>query len=270
MVLALRTGTPLLAAYDPATFKLLNEVSLATDAGYNYPAAVACDGKHTAYVTDSYINSVVAVDLSTFTITAQTALPASDVTALPDGGPISASLTAVAVETSASGSTVLVAAQNLDSDYFPVANGTVFELNAGLTTWSAGIAPKAVADGGVGCLDPFQMAVSTDQSTAYLACAGILDTAGATTVQPYNPTGDVGVISGQSAGSTVVTTLSNPTSVAVLKNGLVAIGDNSPQAEVAIYNPADGGLIYVSVDCPVLSDGGLYPLQGVTSLVAAP
>jgi hypothetical protein len=272
LVLALRTDTPLLEAYDlTPPFKLVNQVSLASDGGFQSLVGVACDGQHTAYVTDSANNTVTAVDLTSFQVTAQATLPAGDqIGALPDGGFISASLTAVAVETGASGATVLVAAQNLDTSYQPAADSTVFELNAGLTTWSPGIDPKAVAGGGVGCLNTFQMAVSADQSTAYLACAGVFDTAGATTVQPYNPTGDVGVITGQAAGTTLVTTLSNPASLAVLKNGLVAIGDYSPQSEVALYNPADGGIVYVPIDCPVQADGGLFPGQGITAVVAAP
>ncbi len=87
MVVALRTGTPLLEGYDIGTFAFVNEVSLASDAGYQSPVGVACDGDHTAYVTDSASNTVTAIDLDTFKVIAQTSLPAADqLPPLSDGG----------------------------------------------------------------------------------------------------------------------------------------------------------------------------------------
>jgi len=268
MVMALRTATPLLEGYDPATFLRVGEVSLVSDAGYQFPAAVACDGDHTAYVTDSYNNTVTAVDLDTFKITAQTSLPASDqLPPLSDGGTISPSLTGVAFTVAASGE-VLVSLQNLDPSYNAVAPSTTFTLDPALTTWSAPVDP------GSQCLDAFQIVASSDQSTAYLACAGVFDSSNATTVQPYNSAGYLGVIGLGSvktaAEAPIMTTLSNPTNLAVLKNGLLAISDYSPQSEVGFYNPADGGISYVTVNCPLLPDGGLNPQQGVTAVIAAP
>jgi len=244
----------------------VNEVSLASDAGYQFPAGVACDGDHTAYVTDSFNNTVTAVDLDTFQITAQTSLPAMDqLPPLSDGGVISPSLTGVAFAEAANAK-VLVSLQNLDPSYEPIASSTTFELDPALTTWSGPIDP------GAQCIDAFQIVVSADQSTGYLACAGLFDSSNATTVQPYNSAGYVGAVSttGSSANAPIATTVSNPSNLAVLKNGLLAIGDYSPQAEVAFYNPADGGISYVTVDCPLLLDGGLNPQQGVTAVIAAP
>ncbi len=145
-------------------------------------------------------------------------------------------------------------------NYFPAASSTTFEIDPALTTWSKPIDP------GEQCLDAFQIVVSPDQLTAYLACTGILNSANATTVQPYNAAGYTGVIGTASASALppIATTLSNPSSLAVLKNGLLAIGDYSPQSEVAFYNPADGGISYVTVNCPLLPDGGLSPQQAVT------
>jgi hypothetical protein len=266
MVLALRTATPLLEGYDLGTFTFVNEVSLASDAGYQSPAGVACDGDHTAYVTDSYNNTVTAVDLDTFTITAQTSLPAGDqLPPLSDGGVISPSLTGVAFAEAANAK-VLVSLQNLDPSYEPIAAATTFEIDPALTTWSSPIDP------GAQCLDAFQIVISPDQSTGYLACAGLFDSSNATTVQPYNTAGYVGVVSvtGATAQAPITTTVSNPSNLVVLKNGLLAIGDYSPQSEVAFYNPADGGISYVAVDCPLLPDGGLNPQQGITAVIAAP
>ncbi len=266
MVLALRTATPLLEGYDPGTFAFVNEVSLATDAGYNYPAAMACDGDHTAYVTDSANNTITAVDLESFKVTAQTSLPLADqLPALADGGAISPSLTGIAFAETGSGPEVVVSLQNLSS-YVPVAPSTVFELDPALTTWSSPIDP------GAQCIDAWQIVVSADQSAGYLACAGLFDSSNATTVQPYNSTGYVGVVGtgSKTAMAPVTTTVSNPTNLAVLKNGLLAIGDYSPQAEVGFYNPTDGGVSYVNVNCPLLPDGGVNPQQGVTAVVAAP
>jgi len=267
MILALRTATPVLEAYQPTTpYTLLGQVSLASDAGYQFPAAMACDGQQTVYVTDSANNTLTSVDLGTFTVTAQTTLPASDqLPPLPDGGVIMPYLTGVAVASSLTGGKVLVSLENLGPSYAPVADSSVFEVDPGLTTWSSPIDP-------VQCLNVFQIAISADHATAYLACAGIFDSAGATTVQPYNDAGALGVVTvaGGIAKPTVMTSLSNPASVALLKNGLVALGDFSPQSEVGFYNPVDGGIATVAVNCPVLPDGGLYPNQGVTAVVAAP
>jgi hypothetical protein len=267
MVLALRTAVPLLEAYNTASpFALINEVSLASDAGDVYPAAVACDGDHTAYVTDSANNTVTAVDLTTFTITAQTSLPAIDqLGPFADAGPVSPSLTGIAFAQTAAGPEVVVSLQNL-ANYEPIAASTTFEIDPALTTWGGAIDP------GAQCVDAWQIVVSADQSTGYLACAGRFDSSNATTVQPYNSAGYVGVIDigSKTAKAPLATTVSNPTNLAVLKNGLLAIGDYSPQAEVGFYNPADGGVSYVNVNCPLLPDGGLNPQQGVTAVIAAP
>ena len=274
MVLVLRQESALLEGFDAQTHALSGEVSLVfSDAGGFYsPGAAACDGDHKVYVTDSANNLVTAIDLSQidstghFAIAAQTTLPASDYpAALPDGGTISPYLTAIAVSTGVA-PFVVVALENLGPDYNPAAPATVFRIDPALQTWSSPGNPGAT------CENTFSITTSPDQTTTYEACAGIFDTASATTVQPGNANGYVGVttIAGPTAQTPIKTTLSNPTSLAFLRNGLLAIGDDFSDARIAFYNPADGGVTYASVACPGLADGGINPLQTISSVVAAP
>jgi len=72
---------------------------------------------------------------------------------------------------------------------------------------------------------------------------------------------------GNTVGPLVTVPLANPDATAYLKNGLVAVGDEAT-GSVAIWNPADGGVVLLT-PCPTVQDGGQVPSEVIGAVVGA-
>jgi hypothetical protein len=271
-VLLLRSEPPLLEVFNGTTGTFVNEVPIVLDGGFPYPNNLACNGT-TAYVADNSDNVLFAIDLTTFAITGVLSPPASDevAPAAADGGSFYPSLGEVAVAAPTGGAAeVFMALQNYTIFNNTLSDGgsaEVVQLQTDSTLLESGTGLGSVgAPVDLGCLDDLALTVSPDQSTVYGACGGPFHIAG----MP-NATSKIGVVSvsGPTAKTAITVPLSNPGSMAFLKNGLLAIGDTG-QEKVAFYNPADGGVTAAMVACPPLQDGGVNPLQFISAVVPAP
>jgi hypothetical protein len=263
-VLVVEDTPPLVAAYNASSGAFVAEVKLALDGGAPDPGSIACDAAN-AYVTDFADNVLFVIDLASFTVSGVLSPPAQELIApvTADGGTFDPGLAVVTVVSpTGAGPEIFAGLQNyalFGQQEEPVADSLLLEVN------SAGTALGSPIDLGA-CYDVSSLITSPDQSTIYASCAGTYHINGIP-----NASGQLGsmTVTGTVPHAPVTLPLSDPSSMAFLANGWLAIGDTG-SAGVAFYNPADGGVTSLTASCPLLSDGGVNPLQFVGALVAAP
>jgi hypothetical protein len=177
---------------------------------------------------------------------------------LADGGTISPSVYGVAVAGTASDARVFFGLQNFGPDYSVVAESTILYSDPNLQSIVGSVAP------GPQCFNMGSLIASPDGTLVYGVCGG----AYLATPNPSSYLSVTDVASG-TAKPLIELPLSNPFGLATLRDGRLAIRDNG-QARVAFYNPFDGGVSSLDVDCPGYSDGGINPEQYISAVVAAP
>ncbi|MHB8417502.1 MAG: MXAN_6577-like cysteine-rich protein [Myxococcales bacterium] len=249
---------------DPATMRTVAEVNLG--AGES-PYAAACDGNHTLYVTDpgSLVatpppaGDVKSIDLSqaTWTVGQTLAVPASDVARVSDGGAALADPEGIAFVQFDGGAELLATVGSLDpATYAPVGPATLLVMDPALS------AVQATIDPGSGCENAQVLTVDPVRGLVYESCTGAYYTGATESVLA-----PIAVPSNQ-VQPLVTLPLGNPAPTALLRNGLVAVGDESGSDAVALWNPADGGIVTV-VACPAF-DGGQLANEVISAVTAAP
>ena len=258
MVLNVNSGTDTVQGFNPTTLVQVSEVALGSP-GEN-PYLMACDGAHTVYVTCSAGATVKAVDLSA------SPWKVSATLAVPDGGAaVMASPSGIAYLPADGGAgEVYVTLENLNSSYCPAGPpADVLAIDSTLASIDATIDPSA------GCVNAGFLALAPGGALALEACGGAF---GFCAPDGGNPTtGYVAPLdlATRTAGSLIALPIGSPTRMAFLKNGLVAITD-SASGQIAVFNPADGGVSELLSPCPPLPDGGVNPLEFVGDVAAAP
>jgi hypothetical protein len=239
-----------LQGIDLTTRQTVNEVSLGP--GTN-PFLAACDGEHTAYVTDYSSGDVKAVDLNSWTVTATLAIPPQDFA--PGARPYPQGV-AYGHPAGQDAGRVFVSLGNavIDGGIFaPQGDALVLEIDAALQ------AVQAVLDPGRNCTNGAYLAASADGTQLLESCGGVFgaETSGFVAWMSA-PQGQTGLIP---------VPVANPSTVAVLKNGLAAVDGSGNQ--LAVFNPFDGGLVQVFSPCPTLPDGGTVSLNDFVGGLAA-
>jgi hypothetical protein len=242
-----------LQGIDLATRQTVNEVSLG--AGSN-PYLVACDGAHTAYVSDYASGDLKAVDLGSWTVTATLTVPAQDFA--PGARPYPQGVAYAYVAGEDAGS-VFVSLGNAIIDggtFAPLGDALVLELDPAL-----GMVHRII-DPGAQCTNGGYLAVSPDGTEVLESCTGLYLAEASGFVAP------IATADGQ-VGPLIQVPLPNPSTAVFLRNGLVAV-DGSGNG-VALLDRSDGGVVRLLSPCPVLTDGGTVTgFDFVGGLAAAP
>jgi hypothetical protein len=252
LVLVVNSVDGTVQGIDAATRQTVNEVFVG--AGTN-PYLAACDAAHGAYVTDWVTGDVKAVNLTSWTVTATFPIPSQDVATgampYPQG-------VAFATGVGDAGA-VFVALGNaaIDGGIFgPLGDALVLELDPALQS------VRTVLDPGTSCTNGSYLGVSRDGIEVFESCGGVYGEETSGFIAPI-------ATSSGAVGSLIPVPLANPSTLAVLKNGLLAVDGSGNQ--VVVFNPNDAGIVQLLAPCPTLPDGGtVSPFDFVGGLVATP
>jgi hypothetical protein len=251
LVISINSVDNTVQGIDPMARLTTNEVNVGNNQN---PYLGACDGQHTFYVSDSIGGNAKAIDLSTFKVTGTFTIPQQAIVADPDGGPVMAYPEGVAFYPNDAGGEVFITVASLDTNYNPTGQGNVVATDGLL------LQQLAVIGSGAGCVNPAFLMSSPDGTQILESCGGSYSNPLPSEIARIRPA-DLSTL------SAFKVPFSNPTRMATLKNGLVAVTD-SATAGVAVINPADGGLEGVFFPCPPATDGG--PGEFVADVTAGP
>jgi DNA-binding beta-propeller fold protein YncE len=258
LVIVTNSGDNTVQGINPTSMATVAEVNLG--AGES-PELMACDGVHTVYVTDWSGGDIKSIDVSqkSWAVGHTLAIPAADTASLPDGGLAAPSPFGMAFAATGGGSEVLVSLENLDlaNGYAPAGPATVLVIDSQLSGVQSTINP------GAACQNGQFLSLSPSGATLIETCTGAFYTGSTTgTLAPI-------ALPGGTVGPLASVPLGNPGPTTYLKNGLVAVGDQA-SGQLAIWNPADGGVLVLDPCTSPLPDGGNVTSEIVGAVVAAP
>jgi hypothetical protein len=262
MIVSINSTDNTIQGIDPNTFAILGEANVGTGES---PTLGACDGKHTFYVTNFGNGTtlaggdVQAVDLSStpvFTNIGKYTVPQEDIVPGPSGDTVIAAPAGIAYFPSDAGGGVFFTVASLDTtaNYVPAGRGSVTATDALLLTKRANIPNDAA------CENPAFLLPSPNGTEILESCGGNYTVdAGSNEIARIRPDN----LSSQGGFSVP---LANPTRMAALQNGLVAVAD-AASAKVAVFDPTNGNLIGVFEPCP---DAGPHGMEFVQDVAVAP